>query len=132
MQYRINSCGRSSSHFFDVELKKIRYDDVVDRSQFRPDSENIRNRTLSSLAGSYKGVYDDNPDEVSDEEVMIRSGKLDKTEIQKLFNSKVAEYSEQNEKDKKQKEIDRVEKLNKARQDFLDSKTGFTGIPQEV
>lgn len=130
MQYRISSDGRSSSCFFGVPVNRIVYDDVVDRSQFRPDSENIRNKTLSSVGGSYNGVYDDNPDEVTNEEVLIRSGKLDRTEIQNIINSKVDEYSEQNEKAKQQKELDEVAKLNKARQDFLDVKTGFVGIPQ--
>lgn len=130
MQYRISSDGLSSSCFFRFPVNNIVYDDVVDRSQFRPDSENIRNKTLSSVGGSYNGVYDDNPDEVTNEEVLIRSGKLDRTEIQNIINSKVDEYSEQNEKAKQQKELDEVAKLNKARQDFLDVKTGFVGIPQ--
>lgn len=132
MQYRLCSNGKSKVAFFDTEVKVIDYDDVVDRSQFRPDSENIRNKTLSNLgAGAMNGVYDDDPDSVTDEEVAIRSGKLDRTEIQRIIDNKVKEYSDENIENAKKKEADRLKKLNDARQDYLDAKTGFMGLPQE-
>lgn len=104
--------------------KLIEYDDIVDTSTFIPDSENVRAASLSG-AGGKKGVYDDVENLPSDLAVRIRSGKLDRAEIaQELEKAKENVLNE----------VDNIEKDNlakkaaeiaKARQDYLDSKTGF-------
>ena len=42
----------------DDEKLKIHYDDIVDRSQFRPDSENVRLFRLSGQGSEGTPVYD--------------------------------------------------------------------------
>lgn len=105
-------------------LDPIEYDDIVDTSTFIPDSENVRTASLSG-AGGRKGVYDDVENLPSDLAVRIRSGKLDRAEIAQELEK--ATKSALNEVDKVEKDnlAKKAAEINKARQEYLDSKTGF-------
>ena len=115
----------------DFPFTEIAYDDVVDYSQFSPSAEKNETRIASiSGGGTGRGVYDD-PDSLPDDLVVrVRSGKLDRTEVAlalKSYQEKIKNEAEEKlkaESDKKSLEI------AKARQEFLDRKTGFTGVPQ--
>lgn len=110
---------------------EIEYDEVVDYSQFSPGAEKNETRIASISGGSSgQGVYDD-PDNLPDDLVVrVRSGKLDRTEVALAMEQYKAQ-SEQEAKDKAKSESDKKAlELAKARQDFLDRKTGFTGVPQ--
>jgi len=108
----------------------IVYDDIVDRSSFRPDSEQVRQFHLSGSGSVGQPVYDDSDNLPTDLEVAIRSGKLDKAEISQLQQIKADEIDKSVTKAKKIKAIKEAEDVSKARQDYLDKATGFTGVPQ--
>lgn len=119
-----------SSIMIDFELPhngNIVYDNVVDDSQFRPDSEQVRAFQLTGSGSSGNPQYDDNPDAVTDLEVQIRSGKLDKAEISQLMQKKEKDLKESTDNLKSEKLKKEIEKENKARQDYLDKATGFKG-----
>lgn len=110
--------------------KEIKYDDILDDSLFRPDKEQVRQYALTGSGSNQQGVYDDKPDEVSDIEVKLRSGKLDKAEVTQLQHSERQKLDNINNEKNKQAELDKVEKIAKARQEHLDKATGFKGIDQ--
>lgn len=116
--------------YFNVDSGSIPYDDVVDKSQFRPNSESMR--SISSLVGSSgDGVYDDPnnpPDEI---ELAIRSGKLDKAEIDKLLTLKAQKIVDSDTKAQKESAIAEKEAIIAARQEYLDNATGFKGSNQD-
>lgn len=109
----------------------IKYDDVVDRSTFsiEADRENARKSLISG--SSSIGVYDTDVENVSELAVKVRSGKLDKAEISMIQKGLKKDIAEQTEKDKKAAKVAEAEKIAQARQDFLDSATGFKGSPVE-
>ena len=72
----------------DDEKLKIHYDDIVDRSQFRPDSENVRLFRLSGQGSEGTPVYDSDENTPTNLEVQIRSGKFDKAEISQMQQKK--------------------------------------------
>lgn len=113
-----------------VSRPEIKYDSVVDRSQFRPDSENVRNFGLSGAGSGSQGSFDSPDREPSDLEVRIRSGKLDKAEVGIVLKQLSESYQKENEsaiKAKKQKEL---QAIADSRQEYLDKVTGFSGVPQ--
>lgn len=102
----------------------IEYDDIVDTSTFIPDSENVRTASLSG-AGGKKGVYDDVENLPSDLAVRIRSGKLDRAEIAQELEKATKNVFDEVDKIEKDNLAKKAAEINKARQDYLDSKTGF-------
>lgn len=108
----------------EVESKPIKYDDIVDTSTFIPDSENVRTASLSG-AGGKKGVYDDVENLPSDLAVRIRSGKLDRAEIAQELEKATKNALEEVDKIEKDNLSKKAAEINKARQEYLDSKTGF-------
>ncbi len=105
-------------------LEPIKYDDIVDTSTFIPDSENIRTASLSG-AGGKKGVYDDVENLPSDLAVRIRSGKLDRAEIAQELEKAAKNALDEVDKIEKDNLVQKAAEINKARQEYLDSKTGF-------
>ena len=105
-------------------LEPIEYDDIVDTSTFIPDSENVRTASLSG-AGGKKGVYDDVENLPSDLAVRIRSGKLDRAEIFQEIERATKIAIDEVDKIEQESLAKKAAELNKARQDYLDSKTGF-------
>ena len=104
--------------------ESIEYDDIVDISTFIPDSEKVRTASLSG-AGGKKGVYDDVENLPSDLAVRIRSGKLDRAEISQELEKATKNALEEVDKIEKDNLSKKAAEINKARQDYLDSKTGF-------
>lgn len=104
--------------------ESIEYDDIVDTSTFIPDSENIRTASLSG-AGGKKGVYDDVENLPSDLAVRIRSGKLDRAEIAQELEKATKNALDEVDKIEKDNLSKKAAEIAKARQDYLDSKTGF-------
>lgn len=104
------------------------YDDIVDRSQFRPDSEQTRIFQLTGSGSQGNPSYD--KEEPSDIAVMIRSGKFDKAEVANIMRNRADEFAKENDNAKKEKMAKELKEVNDARQAFLDQKTGFTGVPQ--
>lgn len=75
-----------------IRIVAPKYDDIVDKSDFKPDSENKRSVRASGGNAGLKGVYDSDEKSKSDDlltklsdvELMLRSGKLDKADVQVL------------------------------------------------
>lgn len=112
---------------------KFEYDDIVDDTNFRRSSERIRDKILTGNVGAgERGLYDFQENEKvtkenspTDIEIDLRSGKLDKADIQKLekvFNDKAVQDVE-TERTKKALEAER--KASKDRQDKLDERLGI-------
>lgn len=108
----------------------IKYDEVVDKSQFRPDSENVRLFRLSGQGSEGTPVYDENGVTPTDLEVQIRSGKFDKAEISQMQISKKNELNKEISENYKKDVQELTKKLDKARQEYLDKATGFKGSEQ--
>lgn len=114
------------------------YDDIVDKSEFRPDAETVRGASISSLP-AMKGVFDYEdgkitPDKTPSDIIMaLREGRLDKADLPRIESQLKEEIQhEQNELQKKADEA-ALASITKARQDYLDSLTGFdkNSVPNE-
>ncbi len=118
--------GYDCFYLEDIEFlcDPIEYDDIVDSSTFIPDSENVRTASLSG-AGGKKGVYDDVANLPSDLAVRIRSGKLDRAEIFQEIERATKIAVDEVDKIEQESLVKKAAELNKARQEYLDSKTGF-------
>lgn len=129
-QYSLSPEGFSSEIPFVKTSVLVTYDEVVDKSQFRPDSEQVRMFHLTGSGSNINPVYDDPDNMPTDLEVRIRSGKLDKAEITQLQYSKEEQLKKSASDLKKEKLQSDKEKIAEARQDFLDKSTGFKGSNQ--
>lgn len=108
------------------------YDDIVDKSEFRPDTETIRGLKLSVGAGvTNQGLYDyhegkiPDTDTVTPEIIALRNGQLDRADVQKLAaeaDDALKDSLSNAEKEKLQAE---KEAILTARQAYMDEQTGF-------
>lgn len=88
-RWNINPSGFSSMRDFNLRVGYIEhYDDPVDRSQFRPDSEQVRAFRLTGSGSNLTPLYDDESNPPSDLEVQLRSGKFDKAEVSQILQIK--------------------------------------------
>lgn len=94
-----------------------KYDSVVDYESYRPGNEEERARIMAGGATGREGKYDIEGKVPSNLLVDIRQGKYDKAEVQKILENKGEEFEKQQK-----------EEIAKARQEYLDKKTGFTGM----
>lgn len=105
------------------------YDNIVDRSSWSPESDAMNNRISASQGASTgQGVYDDADNLPSDLEVRIRSGKLDKAEVDLAVKQFVEESKKEADEKAKADELDKAKKISEARQAYLDSATGFKSV----
>lgn len=133
ISYSVDSNGCHKRNFVSSlpNNGSIVYDDPVDRSSFRPDSEQVRLFHMTGQGSTGNPVYDDK-ELPTDLEVKIRSGKLDKAEISQLQQQKKEEVKEAADSAKKEKKQKELESVNNARQEYLDKATGFKGSEQNV
>lgn len=110
-----------------IKSKKIKYDDILDSSDFKPSRELIRDRSGSNSGEIEQGVYDykkgtkiTKENIVTDVELALRNGKLDKADIQKMNEMLDQELSKQAETAKEKQELEKAEKATKNRQKKLD------------
>lgn len=110
------------------------YDRIVDRSDFKRGQDKERATRLSGDTGGSltQGVYDF-PDGVIDDkknptnvELALRKGKLDKADVDTLKRLEKQRATEQQENSQLEFKKAKKEAIDKQRQDYLDSKTGFT------
>ena len=102
------------------------YDEIVDKSTWSPSSDSMANRVASVKGGaSGQGVYDDADNLPSDLEVRIRSGKLDKAEVDLAIKQFVDDAQKEADEKKKVDDMAKAKKLADARQEFLDNAVGF-------
>lgn len=94
-----------------------KYDNVVDYESYRPGNEEERMQIMTGGATGREGKYDTQGKEPSNLLVDIRQGKYDRAEVQKILENKGEELEKQQK-----------EEIAKARQEYLDKKTGFTGM----
>ena len=88
-------------------MKPPVYDDIVDRTDFRPDAETVRGASISSIP-AMKGVFDYEDGKVTDDKrpsdliIALREGKLDKADLPRIESQLREEIAnEQNELQKK-------------------------------
>lgn len=102
------------------------YDDIVDASTWSPSSDSMANRVASAKGGSSgQGVYDDADNLPSDLEVRIRSGKLDKAEVDLAIKKFVDDAKKESDEKKKSEDTANAQKIADARQAYLDNAVGF-------
>lgn len=110
------------------------YDKVVDRSDFKRGQDKERATRLSGDTGGSltQGVYDF-PDGVIDDkkspttvELALRKGKLDKADVDTLQRLEKQRAQEQQENSQSEFEKAKQKSIEQQRQDYLDSKTGFS------
>lgn len=102
------------------------YDDIVDKSTWSPCSDSMANRVASVKGGaSGQGVYDDADNLPSDLEVRIRSGKLDKAEVDLAIKKFVDDSKKEADEKKKAYDMANAQKIADARQAYLDNAVGF-------
>ena len=103
-----------------------KYDDIVDRSTWSPCSDSMANRVAMVKGGSSgQGVYDDADNLPTDLEVRIRSGKLDKAEVDLAIKQFIEDSKKESDEKKKAKTAEQAKKVAEARQAYLDNAVGF-------
>lgn len=124
---------------FSLGLPKVKYDDIVDRSDFHPDEDLLRSVSkgqVSTTVGSYDYDSDKVPfsdkDTVSPVIVALRSNKLDKADVQKLKQDMEKLSKDESSTAIEKKNLDKLDKINKSRQDYLDSVMGFDSSAVDV
>lgn len=119
-------------------LKDPEYDDIVDRTDFRPDAETVRGSSVSSMP-AMKGIYDYEGGKVTDEKrpsdiiMALREGKLDKADLPAIESQLRKEILDENNELQRKADEAALASISKARQDYLDSLTGFdkNSVPNE-
>lgn len=112
-----------------------KYDNVVDKTDFKIGQDSARNQRIGDSGGSLgDGLYDFvdgkvDMQKISQAEIALRSGALDKADVDTL--AKAMEKAAQLELDQSAKEaaIKAKNDLDSARQSYIDKQTGFN---QEV
>lgn len=118
---------------------KIEYDDIVDDTDFKAlKSESRLTRLNQEGAGQGQGLYDfdgtekDMPfDKVTDEIVALRSGILDKADIDTIQRDSIEKSRKAVSDAEKKKAEKNAEKVSRERQEFIDSRLGFKPSSQD-
>lgn len=121
-----------------TSFKSPEYDDIVDRTDFRPDAETVRGSSVSSIP-AMKGVYDYEGGKVTDDKrpsdiiMALREGKLDKADLPAIESQLREEIQSENNELQRKADEAALASISKARQDYLDSLTGFdkNSVPNE-
>lgn len=121
-----------------TSFKSPEYDDIVDKTDFRPDAETVRGASISSVP-AMKGVYDYEDGEVTDNKrpsdiiMALREGKLDKADLPAIESQLKKEIQSENDELQRKADESALASITKARQDYLDSLTGFdkNSVPNE-
>ena len=119
-------------------LSQPKYDDIVDKTDFRPDAETVRGSTISKLP-AMQGVYDYEDGKPtadkrpSDIIMALREGKLDKADLPAIESALKEDIKNENDELKAKTDAAALASVAKARQDYLDSLTGFdkNSVPNE-
>lgn len=124
---------RWSNDYFSVVLPSLSYDKVVDRSQYRPDYEGVRDFMKSSISqggSGSSGVYDYQDGKVDPEktptdiEMALRTGHLDKAEVDTLIRQEEEVVKGKMKQAKDAADVDAQNALNKKRQAAVDKALG--------
>ena len=83
-QYSISNGKTCELKSYINKISPPSYDSVVDRSQFRPDSEQVRLFHLSGQGSTNVNLVYDEGRKPSDLEVKLRQGQFDKAEVSQL------------------------------------------------
>lgn len=111
---------------FSQSFDTLNYDDIVDRSTWSPCSDSMANRVAMVKGGSSgQGVYDDPDNLPTDLEVRIRSGKLDKAEVDLAIKQFIEDSKNEFDEKKKAEATEQAKKIAEARQAYLDNAVGF-------
>ena len=109
-----------------VPMPEHKYDDIVDDSDYKPTAERIRDNDFRGGAGATdQGLYDydaNKPikEKVSDVELLLRNGKLDKADVQKISESLDEVLGEQAKKSREEKILKAEIQAQKNRTKALD------------
>lgn len=119
-------------------LPSPEYDDIVDKADFRPDAETVRGASISSIP-AMKGIFDYEDGKVTDDKrpsdiiMALREGKLDKADLPAIESQLKQEIQRENDELQRKADEAALASISKARQNYLDSLTGFdkNSVPNE-
>lgn len=119
-------------------LSSPEYDDIVDKTDFRPDAEVVRGSSISSIP-AMKGLFDYEDGKVTDDKrpsdiiMALREGKLDKADLPAIESQLKQEIQRENDELQRKADEAALASISKARQNYLDSLTGFdkNSVPNE-
>lgn len=114
------------------------YDDIVDKTDFRPDAETVRGASISSVP-AMKGIYDYEDGKITDDKrpsdiiMALREGRLDKADLPAIESQLRKEIQDENDELQRKADEAALASISKARQEYLDSLTGFSkdSVPNE-
>lgn len=110
------------------------YDAIVDRSEFKIGIDKERDTLLAQIGAtnsSSGGVYDFPDGQVTDDksptdiQLALRSGQLDKADVDTLQRSEQAKAEQQGKENLSKQEKKRAKAIQDARQSHIDSRLGF-------
>lgn len=127
-----NTTKKLGDYFRPYFSPKLVYDDIVDRSNFRSTAEIKRDMRASGKIGAgEKPIYDYQPGEkieaskvVSELELLLRAGKLDKADIQKLREVFEADAKDSVESAKEAEKLKAQEEAQTNREKAIDEALG--------
>lgn len=124
-------------HLFSLHTPK--YDkNVVDKSRWNPNQDSLADfmRSEMSQASSGTPIYDTVNGKVtnipSDIEIALRNNRLSRAEVSELARSAENDLNKAVDASKKAKAKESKEAIEKARQEYMDAKTGFDPAQVQV
>lgn len=132
----VNSLTLNENRYDYIEPMSVQeYDDIVDDSDYKPTAERIRDNDFRGGAGSATdtGLYDydaNKPitEKVSDVELLLRNGKLDKADVQKISDSLDEILGDQAKKSRDEKVLKAELAAQKNRTKALDEMLGVSTL----
>lgn len=123
-----------SDNYFDNYSRSVKYDDIVDYSHFKPSSELIRDKIASDTVGAGDvGLYDfeagvriTKDNDISDIELALRSGTLDKADVQKLQQLYSVAAKDSISEQKEKALLDKERRAQQNRTAALDKELGIS------
>lgn len=128
-----NKVQKKKSAFFSIYYRPVRamqfvYDDIVDSSHYIPTAEVKRGHVSDSSGAGDIGLYDYQANQevnpktrISETELFLRSGKLDKADVQTLRNIRVNQMLDE----KSREALEEADRSERTRQGKLDALLGI-------
>lgn len=117
---------------------KQTYSDIVRDDDFKRVQEDIKNGDITQDMGSVQNSYDyqdgnvPEDDPVTDLIVSLRSGKLDKADVQKIQSELKRIAEDETKKFTAEQKALAERALAEQRQAYLDEQTGFKPLPSDM
>lgn len=124
---------------FTIPRKKVDYDDIVRKDNYRPDSESKRDLIANGNIPTVNGLYDSNDgkknpvkfDDVSPLEIGLREGRVSKEDLPRIKSSLEKIAKNESEAAELKDKVSKAEASQKARDKALDGILGINSDSSE-